>query len=206
YSPMELTVVGESMPARPFTGRVEAEQAVRIMTGAPVPDGADAVLQAEAAEEAGGVLRVTEPGPPLRNIGRRGEDVAPGKTILTTGRVLRPQDLGALASIGVGSVPVIRRPTANILVTGDELLAAGTKPDGYRVVDSNSPMLAALVRRDGGIVTAVTLVPDNCEAVRAAMLDPPSDVLLISGGTSVGKEDHAPGLLAELGELTIHGI
>src|SRR5262249_58399848 len=127
----EWTVGGKAIPARRSRGGVEAEQAVRIMPGAPVPDGADAVLQAEAAEEAGGVLRVTEPVPPLRNIGRRGEDVAPGKTILTTGRVLRPQDLGALASIGVGSVPVIRRPTANILVTGDELLAAGSNPGRY---------------------------------------------------------------------------
>jgi molybdopterin molybdotransferase len=206
YSPMELTIVGESMPARPFSGRVEPGQAVRIMTGAPVPDGADAVLQAEAAEEANGVLRVTEPVPPLRNIGRRGEDVAPGKTILSAGRILRPQDLGVFSSIGVAQVPVVRRPAVRVVITGDELLPAGSRPEGYRVVDSNSPMLAALVRRDGGTVAAITSVPDNRDAVRTAMLDPSCDVLLISGGTSVGKDDHAPGLLSELGELAVHGL
>lgn len=206
YSPMELKVVGESMPARPFAGRVEPGQAVRIMTGAPVPDGADAVLQAEAAEESNGVVRVTEPLPPLRNISRRGEDVAAGKTVLSAGRVLRPQDLGVLSSIGVAQIPVIRQPAVRVLVTGDELLPAGSQPDGYRIVDSNSPMLAALVRRDCGTVGAITMVPDDREAVRTAMLNPPCDVLLISGGTSVGKEDHAPGLLSEMGELAVHGL
>ncbi len=206
YSPVELMVVGESMPAKPFAGEVRAGQAVRIMTGAPMPAGADAVLQAEAAAESDGVLRVTEPVPPLRHVGRRGEDVSVGQVVLPAGRVLRPQDLGLLASIGVSQIAVVRRPAVTILVTGDELLQAGSRPEGFRIVDSNSPMLAALVQRDGGISRQIKLIPDNRDAIREAMQSSLGEVLLISGGSSVGREDHAPSILAELGELPIHGL
>jgi len=185
---------------------VHKGQAVRIMTGAPVPAGADAVLQAEAAEDSNGMLRVTEPIPALRHIGRRGEDIATGAMLLSAGRILRPQDLGILTSIGRGQVNVVRRPSVQIIITGDELLPAGAKPDGYRIVDSNSVMLAALTQRDGGVVVKTTLMPDRRDALRAAILDSPWDVLLLSGGTSVGKEDHAPSLVAELGQLAVHGV
>ncbi|MFL5339404.1 MAG: gephyrin-like molybdotransferase Glp [Gemmataceae bacterium] len=206
YNPIELGIVGEALPARPFAGRVCSGQAVRVMTGAPLPAGADAVLQAEAASEANGVLRVAEPISPGRHVGRRGEDITEGKLVLPAGRVLRPQDLGLLASIGVASVLVVRRPAVRILITGDELLPAGSRPEGYRIVDSNSVMLAALVRRDGGLPTQISLLPDHRELLRSALKDPGGDALFISGGTSVGKEDHAPSLLADLGQLTVHGV
>ncbi|HEV3146052.1 MAG TPA: molybdopterin molybdotransferase MoeA, partial [Gemmataceae bacterium] len=159
-----------------------------------------------AAEESGTKLRIQEPVPPLRHVCRRGEDVEAGQTLLPANRVLRPQDVGILASIGISSVSVIRRPRVTILITGDELLPCGSKPEGYRIVDSNSIMLAALVRRDGGIVSSVQLLPDQREPIRQAMLEPSFDVLLACGGTSVGKEDHIPSLLSELGELSIHGL
>jgi molybdopterin molybdotransferase len=206
YSPLEMAIIGEALPGRPFVGRVEVGLAVRVMTGAPMPIGTDAVLPAESAAEADGVLRVAEPVPPLRHVGRRGEDIADGTVVLTAGRVLRPQDLGLLASIGGPAVRVVRRPVVRIIVTGDELLPCGSKPNGCRIVDSNSVMLAALVRRDGGVPLDVVMLRDRRELLRAAMLDGGADVLLISGGTSVGKEDHAPGLLAELGELAVHGV
>ncbi len=104
YNPLELRVLGEALPGRPFAGPVAPGQAVRIMTGAPVPAGTDAVVPVEVAQEEAGVLRVTEPVSPGRHVGRRGEDIEPGRTVLSAGRVLRPQDLGLLASIGVGEV------------------------------------------------------------------------------------------------------
>ena len=206
YNPMEFEVVGASLPARPFSGRLGPNQAVRIMTGAPLPEGADAVLQAEAAEEVAGRLRVSEPVPPGRNVGRRGEDIAEGTRILAAGRTLRPQDLGVLASIGAVSIQVIRRPTVALIVTGDELLPCGSRPEGYRIVDSNSIMLEALVRRDGGVPPPARLVPDRRDAVEAALTRVDADVILVSGGSSVGQEDHAPRVLAELGELSVHGM
>jgi molybdopterin molybdotransferase len=206
YNPLELDVVGEALPGRPYAGEVRPGQAVRIMTGAPLPAGADAVLQAEAAEEAGGRVRVADAVPPGRHVGRRGEDVAIGTVVLRAGRRLRPQDVGVLASLGATPVSVVRRPSVAVLVTGDELLPCGSRPEGYRIVDSNSVMLRALVRRDGGLPGPAVLVPDRYEAVRDAVSSAGADVVLVSGGSSVGKEDHAPRVLAELGELPVHGV
>jgi len=206
YNPLELRIVGESLPGRPFNGQVSPGQAVRIMTGAPVPEGADAVLPVELAREEAGTLVISEAVSPGRHVGRRGEDVEPGKTVLTAGRVLRPQDLGLLASLGVATVGVIRRPRGDLPSTGDELLPVGSRPEGYRIVDSNSVMLSALVKRDGGEPRIAPIVPDRRELIREAMCASSADVLLVSGGSSVGQEDHAPGLLAELGELVIHGV
>jgi molybdopterin molybdotransferase len=206
YNPLEFHIIGEALPGRAFSGIVHRGQAVRIMTGAPLPQGADAVLQAEAAEESGELLQVIEPVPPGRHVGRRGEDIEEGTIVLPRQRVLRPQDLGVLASIGQGEIDVIRRPSVEILVTGNELLPCGSRPHGYQIVDSNSVMLAALVKRDGGIVASVTLIRDNREAIRSAIHACTADVLLISGGTSVGQEDHAPSVVAELGELAVHGV
>ena len=210
YTPLEFAVVGDALPGRPFGGVVGAGEAVRIMTGAPLPAGADAVAPAEvAAESVRGerrVVQVHEAVPPRRHVGRRGEDIEAGAVLLRQGRVLRPQDLGVLASVGATPVSVIRRPTSAVIVTGDELLPAGAKPEGYRIVDSNSVMLTALLQRDGVAESRVQMVPDCYELVRAALQDATEDVLLVSGGSSVGVEDHAPRVLAELGELPIHGV
>src|SRR5262249_26324246 len=153
------------------------------MTGAPIPDGADAVLQAEAAEEIEGRLRVSEAVSPARNVGRRGEDVKAGTTVLPTNRVLRPQELGGLASLGCARVTVFPRPRVSIIVTGDELLPCGSRPEGFRIVDSNSIMLEALVHRDGGVALPVQLIPDSREAIEAALLTAKADALLVSGGS-----------------------
>jgi molybdopterin molybdotransferase len=206
YNPLEFTVVGVALPGTPFAGTVQAGQAVRIMTGAPVPDGADAVLPAEQAEETAGRVRVMEAVPPGRHVGQRGEDIEPGTVVLSAGRVLRPQDVGVLASIGANPVAVRRRPTVAILVTGDELLPCGARPEGHRIVDSNSVMLEALIQRDGGLPVPVQMVPDQYGAIREAIQSAAADVVLVSGGSSVGQEDHAPRVLAEIGELSVHGL
>jgi len=206
YNPLDLRVIGAALPGRPFDGRVETGAAVRIMTGAPLPDGADAVLPVENATEDNGTVRVAEAVSPGRHVGRRGEDIEAGRVVLSAGRLLRPQDVGLLAAIGVAEVPTVRRPRVALLVTGDELLPPGSKPQGYRIVDSNSVMLTALLRRDGGLPVGVRYVPDRREAVRSAMAEADADVLLVSGGSSVGQEDHAPAVLADLGELAVHGV
>jgi molybdopterin molybdotransferase len=93
-----------------------------------------------------------------------------------------------------------------LLITGDELLAPGELPHGCRIVDSNSSVLAALVARDGGVLLPFEIVPDDPARIRAALLHPAADLVLVSGGSSVGQEDHAPRLLAELGTLEFHGV
>lgn len=220
YNRLELAIVGEALPGRPFAGQVERGQAIRIMTGAPMPAGADAVLPAERVEAIGERLFALDEVPPAKNVGRAGEDVTRGDVVLPAGRVLRPQDVGLLSSIGHSAVQVVRRPRVRILVTGNELLPAGTPPSGSQIADANGPMLAALVVRDGGVPMlgkqdhaansagppAEYLVPDEPAAILAAMQDERADLVLVSGGSSVGQEDHAPILLAQHGNLAIHGI
>ncbi len=110
-----------------------------------------------------------------------------------------------LVSIGVPAVHVISQPRVRVVVTGNELLPAGSRPHGVRIVDSNSPMLAALVHRDGGVLHGSGIVPDDPQQIRAAMAAD-VHVVLVSGGSSVGQEDHAPRLVAEEGQLIFHGI
>ena len=206
YGTVSLQVLGETLPGRHFEGRVEPGQAVRVMTGAPIPDGADAVVMAEVCTESDGNVAVSEPVSPAKNVGAIGEDIRAGDRVLSPGRRLRPQDAGLLASIGVAWPKCVRRPTVQLLITGDELLPAGSRPDGPRIVDSNSVMLRALVERDGGELLPYEILPDRVERIRQALEDEAPDVLLVSGGSSVGTEDHAPRLLSELGSLDFHGI
>jgi molybdopterin molybdotransferase len=207
YSRIPLAVMGDSMPGCPFDGSVSAGQAVRVMTGAPMPRGADAVLpaefvEAEPNESSITALAAVSPG---KNVGRIGEDIVRGTTLLEPGRVLRPQDLGVLSSVGQGTARVIRRPRVRLAVTGNELLPSGSHPHDFHIADANGPMLAALIERDGGVVDFPGLVRDDRNAILEA-LHADADIVIVSGGSSVGIEDLAPMLVAQHGELAVHGI
>jgi molybdopterin molybdotransferase len=206
YNPLEFDIVGEAYPGRACSVPILAGQATRIMTGAPIPQGADAVVPAESTEETDRRVRVCEAVSPGKNVGRRGEDIEEGTVVLSAGRILRPQDLGVLASIGCAHVSVWRRPDVEIVITGDELLPRGSRPEQFRIVDSNSIMLEALVRRDGGKARPPQIVPDSRAGIESVVLRSDADVLLISGGSSVGLEDHAPCVVADHGELSFHGM
>jgi molybdopterin molybdotransferase len=214
YNRLVAQIIGQSLPGQPFIGAVDRHQAVRIMTGAPLPTGCDSVLPAEQVEVEEQKLVILDQVPPGKNVAQAGEDVSAGGTALPQGRVLRPQDVGLISSIGEGEVEVVRQPRVRIVITGNELLPAGSPPAGSQIADANGPMLAALVTRDGGVGAfgadcsspqAKYLVPDDPATILAAMQSD-ADIVLISGGSSVGQEDHAPLLLGEHGELAIHGI
>jgi molybdopterin molybdotransferase len=205
YNPLPLAILGTALPGTPFLGAVARGQAVRVMTGAPLPDGTDAVLPAEVTEVDGARLTVQSDVPTGKHVGFRGEDVRQESLLLPAGRRLRPQDLGVLSSIGQMIVSVVRRPTVRIVATGNELLPAGRPPEGFHITDANTPMLRALAARDGAELLSAEIVPDQRERILAAMRQP-CDVLVVSGGSSVGQEDHVPTLVAEHGELAIHGI
>jgi molybdopterin molybdotransferase len=210
YTRLPLTVIGDSMPGSPFDGHVSAGEAVRVMTGAPMPRGADAVLPAEWVEAEANdripynisALTAVSPG---KNLGRRGEDIVTGAMLLEPGRVLRPQDLGVLSSVGQAEACVVRRPRVRLAITGNELLPSGSHPYGFHIADANGPMLAALIERDGGLVDFPGLVRDDQEAILEALRSD-ADIVIVSGGSSVGIEDLAPMLVAQYGELAVHGI
>lgn len=205
YQRLPLRVVGEILPGRASDVAIAAGEAARIMTGAALPAGADAVLPAEKVELEGSRLYALDQVCPGKHVSQPGEDVRRGDAILRAGRRLRPQDVGLLSSVGLGTVPVFRRPRVRIVVTGDELLPPGSPPHGHRIADANGPMLASLVERDGGVPLDRGIVPDDPHAILTALRDE-GDVVLVSGGSSVGQEDHAPRLIAQHGQLAIHGI
>jgi len=143
---------------------------------------------------------------PGKHVGRVGEDIARGAVVLNAGRCLRPQDVGVLASLGQAEVEAIRRPRVRLVVSGDEVVAPGQPKGLHDIYDANSAMLRGLVARDGGRLQAHLRPGDDPQRIREALIAPGADVVLVSGGSSVGSEDHAPRLLAEAGELAVHGV
>ena len=208
YDPISFELVGTALPGNPHVGSVEVGQAVRIMTGAPLPDGADSVIMAEVCQEdsEAGRVQVSEAVAPRKNVGAIGEDIRQGERVLLAGRRLRPQDVGLLSSIGQAEVSCVRRPRVALVITGDELLPAGERPSGPKIVDSNSVVMRALIDRDGADALPFQILPDVPDRIAAAMSNGEADVVLVSGGSSVGQEDHAPRLLGQLGTLDFHGI
>jgi molybdopterin molybdotransferase len=125
---------------------------------------------------------------------------------LGRGHRLTPMDLAMLVFLGIGEVTVYRQPRVALFMTGNELLPCGSKPEGHRIVDSNSVMLAGLLARDGGMPLPATILADSPDVLRGALRDCVADLILVSGGSSVGLEDHAADVLASDGALCIHGI
>jgi molybdopterin molybdotransferase len=211
-NPLPFRLIGDAFPARAFPGRVVPGTAIRIMTGAPLPDGADAVLPVEVTQElpagtdSAAWMQALGPVSPGKNVSARGEDITVGSLLLPNQRRLRPQDAAVLASVGIARVPVIRRPSIAILTTGNELVRPGEMRQPYQVFDANSTLLQCLVSRDGGEIVESCSVRDDCDALRNKLMASQVDVILISGGSSVGAEDFVPGLINELGSLPIHGI
>jgi len=206
YNPLAFSIVGESLPGRPCGENVGPGQAVRIMTGAPLPEGADAVLPAEYAQEAGTSVEVTTTVAPEKHVGRTGEDIAAGTTVLQQGRRLRPQDVGLLASLGILQIEVIEAPQVRLLVTGEELVLPGQPRTPHQIYEANSFLLRGLIARDGGVLEPIRRLPDDRNELHASLTAPGADVILVSGGSSVGREDLAPTIVTEAGELAIHGI
>lgn len=206
YSPLSFTVVGRALPGQPHEGSIGHGEAVRVMTGAPLPAGADAVVPAEYVREAPPGIEISAAVGPGKHVGRTGEDIARGAVVLAAGRRLRPQDLGVIGSLGLDRVVVRQRPRVRIVVTGNEVVAPGRPKREHEIYDANSAMLTALVARDGAVLESHRGTGDDPAAIREAMAAPGVDVVLVSGGSSVGTEDHAPRLLAEAGELAIHGV
>lgn len=212
YNELPFRLLGQSLPGKAYVGEVAGGQAVRIMTGAAMPAGTDAVAMAETAREEADSVHVAEAVSPARNVGRIGEDVRRGSVVLSPPRTLRPQDIAVAIGAGVAELSVHRRPTVQILVTGNELLPPGAEPRDCQIVDTNSAMLAALIDRDGGIVAnrladgSIPILPDDRDAIRRAISNSRADCILLCGGSSVGQEDHGPSIVAELGDLPIHGL
>ena len=206
YNPISFKVVGQVTPGHTFAGEIRKGETLRIMTGAPLPKGADAVLMAEYTEQVGEQMQALQAVAPGKNIGVIGEDIQHGEILFCQGRRIRPQDAAVLASVGINEIAVIQKPRVDLLITGDELLKPGKVPKGVQIVDSNSVLLRHCIERDGGKVVSIEHLPDVRDTIRNALLHSQADIICLSGGTAVGIEDFAPSLITGLGELLAHGI
>jgi len=184
--------------------------ALRIFTGAVIPDGADTVVRQELALASDGVIHVDEDAKDRlgANIRPAGGDLAAGDTVVAAGRRLQPVDLGLAASVGATSVVVRRRARVVVLVSGDELTPPGQPLEPGRIFESNGVMLAAVLRGLGAEVLDVRRVPDAQAATRDALARAASeaDLVLSSGGVSVGDEDHLKDAVRALGAVTVDGL
>ena len=205
-TPGTLALRGDLMAADQAAVPIGEREAMRVMTGARIPDGADAVVMVEHATVADEQVEVQDPSAVGKHILRVGEDIEAGRLVLENGRRLRPQDLSMLVQAGALEVTVRRRPRVMILPTGTELLPTGERGDSNQVVESNSFMLEALARRDGAEAFKHPITPDDPETLRQIMQDCRADVLVVSGGSSVGKEDFAPVIANEIGQVAFHGV
>jgi Molybdopterin biosynthesis enzyme len=189
----ELTVIGESAAGHAFSGMIGPGEAVRIFTGAPVPEGATAVLLQEDAEKLdGGRIRTTFPVQLNRHIRPRGQDFTTGETVLTKGMVLDFGRLTLAAAANQPTVEVYRRPLVAILATGDELVRPGVTPGPSQIIGSNTFGIAALAREAGAAVLDLGIVGDRVDHITAAVEKAKAsgaDVLVTLGGASVGDHD-----------------
>jgi len=199
-----LRVVGESAAGRPFDGRLTPGSAVRILTGAVLPDGADCVVMVEDVEEKGDVVTVPSSLKPGVNFHAPGADLRSGERVLSAGEQLGPAELGLAAALGLPRLPVFRRPRVALMSTGDELVEVGAKPGPGQIVDSNRWALLAALREAGADVRGLGIGPDQPDPLRKLVLDAlrEVDVLVTSGGVSVGTHDLVKPLLESLG--TVH--
>jgi molybdopterin molybdotransferase len=196
-----LVVVGESRAGRPAERPVGEGEAIRISTGAVVPDGADAVVPVEDTAEADGQVQIGVEAVPGANLRGPGEDVRAGDVVLLAGTPLGPAELGVAVAAGLGEVPCARRPRVAVLATGDELVEAGASLGPGQIPNTNGIALAALAARAGGEVVLQAAVADDRQATDAALAGAlhAADLVLVSGGVSVGPHDHVKPALAGLG-------
>ncbi|WP_313079883.1 gephyrin-like molybdotransferase Glp [Pulveribacter sp.] len=209
-APGALLPVSQRIPAGSVGHALQPGTAARIFTGAPVPPGADAVVMQEDCEVVeDGTVRVNAAPQAGQNIRRAGEDIALGATVLAAGTRLTPAALGLAASIGLAQLPVARRPRVALFSTGDELVMPGQVPPAQMkpgsIYNSNRFVLRAMLQRLGCEVTDLGIVPDRLEATVDALRQAAAghDLILTSGGVSVGEEDHVKPAVQSLGSLDL---
>ncbi len=200
-APVSLPLAGESRAGGEAPRALEPGSAARIFTGAPLPEGADAVVMQEDVERSGGAILFRAAAPPGKHVRRRAEVLAAGGPLLEVGARIGVGEIGLLASQGYAHVPVHRRPRVALLSTGDELREIGEPPRAGSLIDSNAHALAAAVREAGGLPVMLPRAPDDRAELARAVAEgiASADVFVSCGGVSVGEYDLLHEVFAELG-------
>ena len=200
---VSLEEIGSALAGRPFHGSVGPGQCVRIMTGGVMPEGTDTVVIQEITKKQGNRISVPAGQKPRQNVRYAGEDLAKGKPVLHPGRLLRPADIGLIASLGMGEVKVKRKLRVAFFATGDELASIGTPLKEGEVYDSNRYTLHGMLARLGVEALDLGVVRDDPAALERAFRQAAegNDVVITTGGVSVGEADFVKQLMAKLGEV-----
>ena len=209
YDAKVLRCVEKVHTAQVATKAVGAGECIQIATGAPMPQGADAVVMVEETERIGGSddVRILTPVYPRQHVGRRAADIAVGQTVLRAGDVLNPSRIGALAAVGALDVEVYARPRIAILSTGNEIVEPGQPLAPGQIYDINRFTLASIITAHGGVPVVLPTAQDTIEALSAAIDTAlAEDVLVFSGGSSVGERDLILDVLVKRGEVLFHGV
>jgi molybdopterin molybdotransferase len=208
--PIYLKLVGEILMGQEVKKQLNAGECMKISTGGMLPPGADSVVMLEYTEEIDTLIGVARGVAPYENIVREDEDIQAGEILLQKGRVLRPQDLGGLSGLGLLEVPVRKRPRVAIISTGDEVVEPHLKPGMGQVRDINSYALAGIVIQEGGTPWIAGLVKDNRDNLARRIKEglEGADVVVISGGSSVGTRDVTVEAINSLGKpgVLVHGL
>ncbi|HYU79188.1 MAG TPA: gephyrin-like molybdotransferase Glp [Vicinamibacterales bacterium] len=208
FEPRTLRVIEKVYTGQVPTERVTSGQCVEIATGAPMPEGADAVVMVEETERtSGGDVQILTPVYPRQNVGRRGADIVRGQTVLRSGDVLNPSRIGALAALGLSAIELYGKPRIAILSTGNEIVEPGAPLAPGQIYDINRFTLSAIIAEHGGVPvphrTAEDTIDDLQRAIDACLEE---DVLVFSGGSSVGERDLILDVIGRRGEILFHGI
>jgi molybdopterin molybdotransferase len=209
--PAYMSVIDEVLMGRPAERSPSLGEAVRIATGGMLPDGADAVVMVENTQDVDATtIEVLRPAAPGENVIQVGEDIGPGDLLLSSGHLLRPQDIGGLLALGIVQVAVATRLRVGIISGGDEIVTPDTEPGPGQIRDINSYTIAALVERAGHTPVLMGVVPDVYEDLERAARDGLAqvDVLILSAGSSVSTRDMTAQVIASLGEpgVLVHGV
>ena len=196
------------------TGEVAARavrrgECIQIATGAPLPAGADAVVMVEQTDRRGDAVDIFTAVQPRQHIGRRGADIAAGQTVLRPGDVLTPSRVGSIAALGIAEIAVYDRPRVGIVSTGDEIIEPGQPLAPGQIYDINRFTLGAVIAEHGGVAAAHPITGDSLEALGAAVdaiIAEGTDILVFSGGSSVGERDLTRDVLRRKGNVAFHGI
>jgi molybdopterin molybdotransferase len=206
-APVELRVVGEIAAGDFPEGEVRPGEAMRIMTGAPMPEGADTVVRVEDTDNATDVVTITAATPKGMAIRQAGEDLKKGERVVASGTVLRAAEIGLLASVGRARIRVRKRPRVAVFSTGDEIVELDAPLGRGQIRDSNRYTLASAIRAAGAEPWVRGIVSDSHDALRAALREAAAaDAIVTSGGVSVGDHDHMKPVLAELGTIDFWAI
>ncbi|MDE2309623.1 MAG: molybdopterin molybdotransferase MoeA [Betaproteobacteria bacterium] len=207
-APCKLKIIGSAYAGHAFEGRVSAGKCVHIMTGALIPDGCDSVVMQEHVRIDGSWVEIGAGHHRGENIRLAGEDIAQGATVLTRGQMIRPAEMGLLASLGLSEVMVYRKLKVALFSTGDELQQPGSSLAAGQIYDSNRYSLFGMLGELGVEIIDMGNIRDDVASLKAALLEAASkaDVLITSGGVSVGEADYVKQLLAEIGEVVFWKI